>query len=105
MTFGKNLTAVRWFSTCNIWMDFIVICDKSIASNCERIIDDAMEEWFDFAGDDGYCYGDYVEEKLGENYKKGNDWFIVYHDDDEHDYDDEYERGMDNFYNAFHYFD
>lgn len=104
MTFDKNMTAVRWFSVDNNWMDFIVVCDRSMAEKCRETINTAMDEWFDFAGDDGWCYGNYVEEKLMELFGNDYDWFIIYHNDED-GYDEEYEAGMDNLYDAFHYFD
>ena len=66
---------IRWYSTENPWMDFVVIVDKDDASRSSELIDDAIVSWWE--DDNGFAYGDVVENALAD---AGIDYDIHYID-------------------------
>lgn len=81
----NKLEAVHWFSWINAWIDFVVICVPDDKERVVKLVDKAMEEWFDHPDFYG-GYADAVEMWLRRErilYK------IICHDSEEES--DEYE--------------
>lgn len=75
---------VRYYSTTNIWLDFIVLVEVDNVNIVSELIDRCMDTYWK---SDDLCYGDVVEEELD---KSKISYTIMYHDAD-CDFDDLYE--------------
>ena len=87
-----NKKHLRYFSIDNDWMDCVITVNEEDVERAKEVIMTAMNEWWDFLGDEGYCYGDAIEEALTDSEILYN---IRYHacDTDNLDVDwEEYEK-------------
>lgn len=80
-----NQVGVRYYSTMNAWIDFVVYAPETAIQHVTKAIRKAMNAYWEGEYD---CYGDALENAL-----KNTTAFIVYHDADNED--DEYERAWE----------
>ena len=81
ITSGKSI--VRYFSSMNPWVDFVVLVDSEKLDMAKSIVKRSMDEYWN---SDSEAYGDVVERALN---AEGIDYTIIYHDSFEES--DEYE--------------
>lgn len=94
----NNKKHIRYFSEMNEWIDCVITVNEEDVERAKELVITAMEEWWDFLGDEGLCYGDAIEDALT---NAGILYNIRYHaadmdnlDIDSEEYEEEWENSI-----------
>ena len=60
----SGMTAIRWYSDMNEWMDCVVFVPNNQAEIAKTLIEQAIDLYWE---DEYECYGDAIEDLLSEN--------------------------------------